>query len=131
MQTKFISFPAKGRSSVHAGGMEEKQDVLVSVGPDPLPHSPCQLPAGPAVVATSPQTCRAHKTPSLQAQVLTPASHPLLAPGSSTSAGHAADGPLANLEPPTWPTHVARTPKFVLCWRGRLGVALRGTQCFG
>ena len=56
MKTKFISFPAKGRSSVHAGGMEEKQDVLVSVGPNPLPHFPCQLPAGPAVVATSPQT---------------------------------------------------------------------------
>lgn len=56
MKTRFISFPAKGRSSVHAGVMEEKQDVLVSAGPDPLPHYPCQLPAGPSVVPTSPQT---------------------------------------------------------------------------
>lgn len=80
MQTKFISFPAKGRSSVHAGGMEEKQDVLVSVGPDPLPHSPCQLPAGPAVVATSPQTCRAHKTPISAGPSADPGLTPALGP---------------------------------------------------
>lgn len=53
MKTKFISFPAKGRSSVHAGGVEEKQDVLVSAGPDPLPMSAACRPSSSTHLPTN------------------------------------------------------------------------------
>ena len=129
MQTKFISFPAKAEAQLMLGARRRsKTSSSLCWARPPL----CQrLWLWAQQQYPPPHKLGAQKTPSPQAQGPTPASCRLLAPGSSCPAGHAADGSLPRQEPPTWPTHVAWTPQFVLCWRGGLGGVLRGTQCFG